>query len=332
MRLGYKLMSEEHGPRALVENAVRAEASGFEFAAISDHFAPWLDEQGHSPLAWAVLGAIAQATERIGLATAVTCPTIRYHPAIVAQAAATVSLLAGRRFQLGLGTGERLNEHVVGGGWPSVQVRRERLEEAVVILRRLFEGDTCSFRGEHLELAEARLFDLPDEPPEILIAAGGPLAARLAGEAADGLIATEPRRELVSAYREAGGDGPCMAEIAFCWAESEEEARETLHRYARWSGLGWDVLPELPTPAGFAAASRSVRPDDIGDEIPHGPDVERFVESVREFENAGFDELILLQVGPDQSGFLDFFERELRPVLLGSEASERSVEQAHRPA
>ena len=260
MRLGYKLMSEEHGPRALVENAVRAEASGFEFAAISDHFAPWLDEQGHSPFAWAVLGAIAQATERIGLATAVTCPTIRYHPAIVAQAAATVSLLAGRRFQLGLGTGERLNEHVVGGGWPSVQVRRERLEEAVVILRRLFEGDTCSLRGEHLELAEARLFDLPDEPPEILIAAGGPLAARLAGEAADGLIATEPRRELVSAYREAGGDGPCMAEVAFCWAESEDDARKlSTATRAGADSVGMSCRNSRPRPASRRRAAQFVR-------------------------------------------------------------------------
>jgi G6PDH family F420-dependent oxidoreductase len=317
MRLGFKLMSEEHGPRALVADAVRAEQHGFDFVAISDHFAPWLDEQGHSPFAWSVLGAVAQATDRVGLATAVTCPCWRYHPAIVAQAAATVALLAERPFQLGLGTGERLNEHVIGGGWPSTDVRRERLEEALEMIKRLFAGETCSLRGQHLELQDARLYDLPDEPPEILLAAGGPRAAELAGEQADGLVATEPRRDLVTAYRKAGGEGACMAEVGLCWAESEEAAREVIHRYARWSGLGWPVLTELPTPAAFAAASKAVQPEDVADEIPHGPELERFVTAVREFEDAGFDQFVLRQIGPDQKGFLRFFERELRPALMG---------------
>jgi len=315
MRLGYKLMSEEHAPRALVEHAVLAERHGFDFAAISDHFAPWLDEQGHAPFAWSVLGAVAQATERIGLATAVTCPTGRYHPAIVAQAAATVSLLAGRRLQLGLGSGERLNEHVIGAGWPSVDERRERLAEAVEMIRLLFSGGRCSFRGRHFALEDARLFDRPDEPPQILLAAGGPRAARLAAETGDGLVATEPRRELVDAYRKAGGDGPCMAEVAMCWAESADAARDTIHRYARWSRLGWSVLPELPSPAAFAAATKSVHAEDVAGEIAHGPDVARFVEVVRRYQDAGFDELVLLQIGPEQRGFLRFFERELAPAL-----------------
>ncbi|RIK96366.1 MAG: LLM class F420-dependent oxidoreductase [Proteobacteria bacterium] len=314
-RLGYKLMTEELGPRELVTCAVRAEEAGFEFAAISDHFFPWLDEQGHSPFAWSVLGAIATATERIGLMTAVTCPTLRYHPAIVAQAAATVSLLSNGRFRLGLGSGERLNEHVVGGGWPSVQIRQELLEEAVDIIRLLFEGRMASYEGQHIQLESARLFDLPDAPPEILLAAGGPQAARIAAEKADGLVASETDPDLVSVYRDAGGDGPCYVEVSMCWSQSEDEARETLHRYSRWSGLGWSVLAELPTPRAFDEASQSVRPEDVAEDTPHGPDTTRYVEAIGEAIDAGFDHVVLHQVGPKQSDFLRFFEQELMPAV-----------------
>lgn len=314
-QLGYKLMSEELGPRELVTCAVRAEEAGFELAAISDHFFPWLDEQGHSPFAWSVLGGVATATERIALMTAVTCPTLRYHPAIVAQAAATVSLLANGRFRLGLGSGERLNEHVVGGGWPSVQVRQELLEEAVDIIRLLFEGRTASYEGQHLLLESARLWDVPDPPPPILLAAGGPQAARIAAEKGDGLIASETDPALVSAYRDAGGDGPCYVELSMCWAPSEAEGRETLHRYTRWSKLGWSVLAELPMPRSFDDASRSVRPEDVARDTPHGPDTTRYVEAVGEAIDAGFDHLVLHQVGPKQIDFLRFFEQELRPAL-----------------
>ena len=315
-RLGYKLMSEEHGPRDLVANAVRAEEAGFDFAAISDHFSPWLDDQGHSPFAWSVLGAIAQATQRIGLATAVTCPSWRYHPAIVAQAAATVSLLlAGRRFALGLGSGERLNEHVVGAAWPGVGERQARLAEAVEIIRRLLDGGTHSFEGHYLTLDEARLYDVPEEAPQILLAAGGRAAARLAARKADGLVASAPKRKLVEAYRTAGGAGPCIAEVALCWAESESDALDHVRRCYRWGGLGWKVLPELPTPAAFEAATRSTRIEDVAADMPLGPDVERFVEGIQPYVDAGFDELVLLQIGPDQAGFLRFFERELRPAL-----------------
>ena len=188
-KLGYKLMSEEFGPHELVDCAVRAEAAGFEFASISDHFFPWLEEEGHAPFIWSVLGSIATATDRIGLMTGVTCPTLRYHPAVIAQAAATVSLLSDGRFRLGLGSGERLNEHVIGGGWPSVAIRQEMLEEALDIIGLLFKGEMSSYAGRHLQLESAQLFDLPDTPPEILLAAGGPKAARIAGEKADGLVA-----------------------------------------------------------------------------------------------------------------------------------------------
>lgn len=314
-KLGWKLMSEELGPRELVTCAVRAEEVGFDFAAISDHFFPWIEEQGHSPYAWSVLGSVASATERIGLMTAVTCPTLRYHPAVVAQAAATVSLLSNGRFRLGLGSGERLNEHVVGGGWPSVQVRQELLEEAVDIIRLLFEGGMGSYEGQHLQLESGRLYDVPDPPPEILLAAGGPQAARIAAEKGDGLVASETDPELVSVYRDAGGDGPCIVELSMCWAPTEDEARETLHRYARWSGLGWSVLAELPTPRSFADASQSVRPEDLAEDTPHGPETTRYVEAIGEAIDAGFDQVVLHQVGPKQNDFLRFFEDELRSAV-----------------
>lgn len=328
MKLGYKLMSEEHGPRALVDHARRAEDAGFSFAALSDHFHPWLETQGHSSLAWSVLGAIAQATRQLSLMTAVTCPTFRYHPAIVAQGAATVALLSDGRFSLGLGSGERLNEHVVGAGWPGVTERHERLAEALTIISRLLEGGTQSHRGRHFALEDARVFDLPDRPPRIVLAAGGPKAARLAARSAQGLIATEPRSELVAAYRKAGGTGPRYAEVALCWAPSDAEARSIAHRYFRWSGLGWGVLPELPSPHAFESASRSVRPEHLDAAVALGPAVERHVERIGSYVQAGFDHLVLVQIGPQQKGFFAFFERELEPALAhafgGAEASGRS--------
>jgi G6PDH family F420-dependent oxidoreductase len=317
-RIGYKLMSEEHGPRSLVENAIRAEGLGFDFVGISDHYAPWISEQGHSPFAWSVLGAIAQATERVGLMTGVTCPYRRYHPAIVAQAAATVALLSDGRFTLGLGSGELLNEHVTGELWPRVAVRHEYLGEALDIIRKLFEGGEQSYSGRYLELSNGELYDLPKDPPLIAVAAGGAEAARLAAEKADGLIAVEADRELVSAYRDAGGGGPLYAEIGVCWARTDKKALETLHTYSRWSGLGWGVLSELPRPKSFEEASETVRPEDLED-TPHGPDVEAYLKKIDEFTSAGFDHVVLSQAGPDQQGFFGFFERELGPALTSTE-------------
>jgi len=327
MQLGYKLMSEELGPRELIANAVRAEEIGFDLAAISDHFSPWLDEEGHAPFIWSVLGGIAVRTQQIGLMTAVTCPSFRYHPAIVAQAAATVSLLAGPRFRLGLGSGERLNEHVVGGEWPATDVRQERLEEAIELIQMLFDGETCSHRGEYFVLDRARLFDLPEQLPEIVMAAGGPNAARIAAERGVGLIATEPSREIVDAYRESGGMGARCVEIPMCWADSDDEALGTMHRYARWSQLDWNVLPELPTTRAFASASKFVKPADL-EETPHGPSVDRYVDAIRRYLDAGFEDLILHQIGPEQDGFLEFFASELGTALRGlDERSRRSARQ-----
>jgi G6PDH family F420-dependent oxidoreductase len=315
VKIGYKLMSEEHGPVELVRNAKRAEDAGFDFAAISDHFFPWLEEQGHSPLAWSVLGAVASATQRLDLMTAVTCPIMRYHPAVIAQGAATLAVLSGNRFTLGLGAGERLNEHVTGEGWPGVVERQTRLSEAIDIIQGLLSGRLASYRGSYLQLDHARLFDRPDRKPEVAIAAGGVEAARLAARKADALIATEPRADLVEVYRAAGGAGPRYAEVALCWAEREEDARRTAHRYFRWSLSGWLVMAELPHPKSFAAASKHVSVEQVGQAVSCGPSADRHLEAIDRYIQAGYDHLILLQIGPNQENFIQFFERTLAPAL-----------------
>jgi G6PDH family F420-dependent oxidoreductase len=326
---GYKLMSEEHGPRELVRNACRAEDCGFDFVAISDHYHPWLGTQAHSPLAWTVLGAIAARTQRIGLATAVTCPTMRYHPALVAQFAATLSILSGGRFTLGLGAGENLNEHVIGLGWPPPRVRQEMLGEAVDVIRLLWEGREVSYEGAHVRLDRAKLWDRPDGPLPIAMAAGGPKAARLAAEKAAGLFATEPRRDLIDAWRDDGGDGGTFAEVALCWARDEAEAVCVAHERFRFAALGWKLMAELPGPSNFEAATRWVRPDDVAKQIACGPDPGRHVAAVKKYLDAGFDHIVLVGVGPDQEGFLRFWEHELAP-LLRRETSRRETHVSRR--
>ena len=315
IKLGYKLMAEEHGPAALVRNARRAEQASFDFAAVSDHYSPWLEEQGHAPLAWPVLGAIANATERLGLMTAVTCPTMRYHPAIVAQGAATLGVLSDGRFVLGLGAGERLNEHVIGAGWPGIAVRHDRLTEALDIIQGLLRDDLQNYQGRHFQLDHARLYDRPERKPLVAVAAGGVEAARLAARKGDALVATEARADLVEAFREAGGAGPLYAEVALCWAQREEGARGIAHRYFRWSAAGWPVMAELPDTDGFAAASKHVSPEDMAKLVSCGPSAERHQEAIARYLQAGFDHVILTQVGPEQDGFLDFASRELLPAL-----------------
>jgi G6PDH family F420-dependent oxidoreductase len=316
LHLGYKLMSEEHGPAELVRNAKRAEESGFEFAALSDHFSPWLEVQGHAPFAWSVLGALAQATHRLGLMTAVTCPIMRYHPAIIAQGAATLAVLSDDRFTLGLGAGERLNEHVIGVGWPGIAERHERLSEAADIIQGLLGGTLTNFRGRYFQADQAKLFDRPMRKPTVAIAAGGIEAARLAGKKGDALITTEPRSDLIDAYTSAGGAGRRYAEIALCFDEDEEAARETAHRYFRWSLTGWPVQAELPTTKGFEAASEHITVDAVAKKITCGPSLDRHLEAIHSYIEAGYDHLILVQIGPAQEAFIDFCARDLLPALL----------------
>ncbi|MGY1703489.1 TIGR03557 family F420-dependent LLM class oxidoreductase [Geodermatophilus sp. SYSU D00697] len=311
MQVGYKLATEAFGPEEVIRQTVRAEQAGFDFVELSDHFHPWLDDQGHSAFTWSLLGAMAARTERIGLATGVTCPMIRYHPAVIAQAAATVQILSGNRFTLGVGAGERLNEHVVGQGWPAVRIRHKMLREALEIIRLLWQGGYRSYDGQYLQLEDARVFDLPDQLPVIAVASGGPEASRLAAEHGDGLFATEPRGDLVGAYRDAGGKGPHYAEVPMAWAADEESAVQAALETSRWAVTGWKVMSELPNPVNFAAASETVTPDDIRQQFSCGPDLDAHVQQAQPYVDAGFDHLVLQNTGPDPDGFLDVCEREL---------------------
>jgi coenzyme F420-dependent glucose-6-phosphate dehydrogenase len=312
--LGYALSCEEHRPNDLVRYARGAEATGFPFALISDHFHPWLDEQGQSPFVWSVIGAIAQATERLRLGTGVTCPLIRIHPAIVAHAAATSAAMMPGRFFLGVGSGENLNEHVTGARWPFDDERQDMLEEAIEIMRQLWQGGYQTHRGRFYRVERARLYTLPDEPPEIMMAAAGSRAAEIAGRVADGLITTAPDEQLVSAFEESGGSGkPEYGQVTACWAKSEDEAVETAHRW--WRNAAVDLTPELPTPEEYAKACSTVRPEDVADKIACGPDPERHLSQIREFGNAGFDYVYVHQIGPDQEGFFRFYERDVLPKL-----------------
>ncbi|MET8275095.1 TIGR03557 family F420-dependent LLM class oxidoreductase [Streptomyces sp. NPDC005096] len=281
MKLGYKLAAEAFGPVELVRQAVLAEQAGFDFVEISDHYHPWLDNQGHSPFAWTVLGAIAAKTSRIGLATGATCPSVRYHPAIIAQAAATLALMSDGRFVLGVGSGERLNEHIVGRGFPDMRARHEMLREALEIIRLLWSGGYRSYEGKHLRLENAQVFDLPEELPLIAVAASGQQSTRIAAELGDCLFATEDRPKIVQQYRDAGGSGPCFAEIPMAWAPDEHTAAKT------------------------------VREDDVLEKFACGPDPARYVQAAQEFVNAGFDRLVMQNAGPDPDGFIDFYQREL---------------------
>jgi coenzyme F420-dependent glucose-6-phosphate dehydrogenase len=308
---GYALSSEEHAPNDLVRYAQRAEQVGFEFAAISDHFHPWVDQQGHAPFVWSVLGAIAHATTRLNLGTGVTCPTVRIHPAIIAQAAATVTAMMPGRFFLGVGSGENLNEHILGDHWPPAPVRQDMLREAIAVIRQLWEGGYQSFDGDFYTVENARLYSLPEEPPGIVVAAGGPSAATLAGEAGDGIWAVAPKSELLDTYRQAGGSGPRYGQVKVCWAPDEDQARKTAYEWWPNAGIGGELSQELPLPRHFEQASKLVSPDDLDEKIVLGPDPDRYVEAVKAFADAGFDHVYIHQIGPDQEGFFDFFEREL---------------------
>ncbi|MEV1072501.1 TIGR03557 family F420-dependent LLM class oxidoreductase [Micromonospora parva] len=311
MQIGYKLASEGYGPQEIIRQAVLAERAGFDFVEMSDHFHPWLDAQGHSSFTWSVLGAIAARTSTLRLATGVTCPTVRYHPAIIAQAAATMALISDGRFTLGVGAGERLNEHVVGQGFPSVRGRHERLREALEIIRLLWQGGYQSYEGRHLHLEDARVFDLPDTPPVIAVAASGEASARLAAELGDGLFATEADASIVEHYRRAQGAGPRYAEVPLAWATDEQQAVQAVLQTSRWMVTGWKVMSELPNPINFDAASAYVEEKHIRQLFAIGPDPEPHVAKVRSYVDAGFDHIVLQNAGPDPEGFLDFFAGDL---------------------
>jgi G6PDH family F420-dependent oxidoreductase len=313
---GYTMMCEQAGAAQLVSDVRRAETAGFDFSVISDHYQPWLEAQGHSPYAWSVLGAAAQATERIPLMTYVTCPLFRYHPVVVAQKAATVQNLSNGRFRLGLGAGERLNEHVIGAPWPSVGVRHEMLVEALEIIRALLEGGVVNYRGTHFQADRARLWDPPEQPVPIGVAASGRASCRLAAEEADLLVAVQPEAKIREMYEQAGGKGARVGQVAVAYDADRDAAIRRAREQFRWFGLGWKVMAELPNPDGFDAASAAVTPEEVAESIPCGPDVEPHVQAVKRFLDAGFDEVALVQIGDsEQAGFIDWAERELLPAL-----------------
>ncbi len=283
LTLGYALSCEEHGPNELMRNARAAEDAGFEFAMVSDHFHPWTDSQGQSPFVWSVIGGVAKATERLRLGTGVTCPTIRIHPAIVAQAAATSQVMMEGRFFLGVGTGEELNEHVTGARWPGPQERLEMLEEAIEVMRLLWQGGYQSHYGKHYTVEQARIYTLPDEPVPIAVAAAQPTAAKLAGSLGDAFIGVSPEAEIVQEFESAGGSGkPRYGQLTVCYADSEDEAKR----------IALEIWPN-----------------------GGGPDPERHVEAIQEYEQAGYDHVWVHQVGRDQDSFLRFYADRILPAL-----------------
>ncbi len=322
LRFGYTLMTEQSGPKALVEYAATAEQAGFDFEVMSDHYFPWLDEQGHAAYAWSLLGAVTQVTERVELMTYVTCPTMRYHPAVVAQKAATIQLLSDGRFTLGLGSGENLNEHVVGTGWPPVNVRHEMLVEAVEIISALFDGGYVNHAGVHYRVDSAKLWDLPDKRVPIAVAVSGNQSIDTFAPMADHMVATEPNEEALARWDSAsGGESRKIGQVPVCWGPDRDAAVARAHDQFRWFAGGWKVNTELPSTTGFAGASQFVRPEDVADSIVCGPDLGALVEAVKPFVDVGFTDVALVQVGDEsQRDFLRFAEAELLPALRSAYA------------
>ena len=314
---GYALSSEEHAPRDLVANAAKAEQAGFEFLMVSDHYHPWTNTQGNSPFVWSLIGAIAQVTERVWLGTGVTAPIIRIHPAIIAQAVATSAALMPGRFRLGVGTGENLNEHILGDRCPETDVRREMLGEAIEVMRLLWQGGTQSWRGKHYTVEQACIYSLPEEAPEIYVAASGPKSIELAGRVGDGYIGLAPEKEHVDKFKQAGGEGkPVVGQIEVCWADSEDAAVDTVYEWWPQTALSGELTYELKLPAHFEQACELVTKEDIAESpMPRGPDPEKHVEGIKQFLDAGYTHVYVHQLGPDQDGALSFYEREVLPRL-----------------
>lgn len=314
MKFGYFLSSEEHTPAELLDQAIAAEEAGFSSIFISDHFHPWIDRQGESPFVWSVMGAIAARTD-LEIMTGVTCPIMRIHPTIVAHAAATMQLLCKGRFRLGLGSGERLNEHILGDPWPSAPVRLEMLEEAIEIMQSMWKGGVYSHRGPHYTVDTARLYSLPDTPPPILLSGFGEHSIELAARVGDGFVTTQPSREDLEHYRASGGTGATVAVTKVCYGEDEAKARRTAFELWPTEALHGGLSQELPMPRHFEEVGAVVTEEMVAEAVACGPDPERHLEALRPYVEAGFDELFISQIGDDARGFFEFFNRDLRPSL-----------------
>ena len=316
MELGYALSSEEHSPADLVRHARAAEEAGFGFALISDHIHPWVDAQGHSGFVWSVIGSIAQATQKLRLGTGVTCPLIRIHPAIVAHAAATSACLMPGRFFLGIGTGENLNEHVLGAKWPAPDKRLEMLEEAVEVMRLLWQGDYQTHRGKHYTVENLRIFDLPDKPVEIAVAAMQPQAAELAGRIGDALINVAPKREIVQKFEDGGGKRkPKYGQVTVCYATSKDAAKKTAFDVWPNALVEGSASQELPLPSDFEELVEGRNADELEETLTLGPDPDEYLDQIRAYDEAGYTHVYFHQVGPDQDSFLEFARDELLPKL-----------------
>jgi G6PDH family F420-dependent oxidoreductase len=314
MGIGYFLACEEFAPAELLEQARMAQRAGFDALWISDHYHPWIDAQGQSPFVWSMIGALSQVCD-LPVTTAVTCPTVRTHPAIIAQAAATSAVLHGGRFVLGVGSGEALNEHIYGDPWPRAEVRLAMLEEAIHIMRELWEGGFVDHDGEYYTVENARIYTLPETPPPIHVAASGAESGELAGMIGDGLISTSPDKATVQAFDDAGGTGkPKYAQVTVCWATDEDEAKETALKYWGYTGLPGQLSQELALPQYFQEAAQLVTKDVIARSVVCGPDAAKYHEQIRTYVDAGFTHVYIHQVGPDQDGFFQFAKKELLPT------------------
>jgi coenzyme F420-dependent glucose-6-phosphate dehydrogenase len=325
IKLGYALSSEEHEPNKLVAQAQMAERAGFKFLIISDHFHPWVSQQGQSSFVWSVLGGIAQATQRVSVGTGVTCPIMRIHPALVAQAAATVGDMMPGRFFLGLGTGEYLNEHILGYPWPRIKTRQEMLSEAIYMIRELWKGEEYSHEGNYFMVRDARIYTLPEKLPPIYMAASGSESAELAAEISDGLISTTSGDEVVEAFKKNGGSGkPCFGSVKVCWADSMEEAKEVVKLWWPVSGISGLLHIDLPTPKHFEDAVEAMGEPKIPEDTILGPNPNSYLKAIQSLQENGYDHVYIHQVGPDQEGFLKFFKTELLPMLEKEELVKES--------
>ena len=315
-RFGYKLSSEEFGPGALIQQARRAEEVGFSFAAISDHYHPWIDRQGEAPFVWSVLGAIAGATDAIDILTGVTCPTVRVHPAVMAQAAATTAAMMPGRFSFGVGSGENLNEHVTGAPWPPADLRIEMLEEAIEVIRKLWGGDEVTYRGRHYRVENARIYTLPDEPPPIVVAASGTTAIEMAGRVGDGLCSLAPMPDVVERFEGAGGAGkPKYCEVHVCYAPDVGEARRITHEWWPMSGIKGQLMQELATPGQFSSAAEMLTEEAATATVACGPDPKDHLDEIHKFVDAGYDHVWIHNIGPNQDDFFTLYEKEVLPEL-----------------
>lgn len=316
-KFGLTLSSEEHGPRRLLEMAELAEESGFDFVSISDHYHPWIDAQGHSPNVWPMLGALSERTDRLDVVVGVTCPIMRIHPTILAQAVATTACLFGERFVWGVGTGEALNEHILADRWPPAPKRLEMMDEAITLIRRLWEGDEVTFEGAHFRTENARVYDLPEHRIPLIVSAFGPKAAELAARQGDGLWITGTDGDTVDTWRGAGGDGPVYSQLSLCYGDDREKAIETVARQWPNTGVPGQLSQDLPTPAHFEQASSVVTKEMLADSLPCGPDLDAIVESIQDAVDAGVDHVYLHQIGDDQEAFCAVWRDELRARVAG---------------